>query len=409
MNEINPNYAPWVKKMLVLKLFSPGSGTAWMDHQLLIHRERRGQVLGTLERETITEMRAKWLELALPYLESDSVSPSDKEKLRKDIEALKWAAICLDRLNEYDAQAWSPEAEPLEGDPASGENDEARRGATLEPAGNEKDLELQFAEVVPPHSVTFEVEEQSQPESALPPAAPLSARAQEDSEAPEPSTERDLDGNLFVQNPDGAMRLASFRESAVWLVAQCQAAYDRMERVTDLREVENIVHAQQLANDWAVEIKADQLVRDRLNAILVRSLRRLGQIRAGFRKNGSLKRGKGGKQLFVGLDPNVLRQSDKLARIEEDEDFEKRLSAKLKSGELTRYSTLQDPPAPKTPPESALFYRLMTRISDKFPFYKDGKYVEENGHEWAKCVMGGRREKIRAFAQKLIEALGPES
>lgn len=202
MNEINPQYAPWVKKLLVLKLFSPGSGNAWMDHYLLIHRERKGHMLGSLERDVITEMRTKWSEQALPYLENPSVNERDRAALQKDLEAVKWAGICMDRLSEYDANAWSPE--PLESDPASGENDEAKRGETLEPqmnplipAGTERDPELQFAEVVSqaPQSTQFEVEEQSQPKLALPPAAPLS-RAQ-DSAAPEPST-RELVDPSFI-------------------------------------------------------------------------------------------------------------------------------------------------------------------------------------------------------------------
>jgi hypothetical protein len=404
---MNENYAPWVKKLLVLKLFSAGSGPSWMDHTLLIHRERKGQMVGTLEREVITEMRTRWFEMALPYLDNPSVSDKDRAALRKDLEAVKWAAICLDRLVEYDAGMMPEMPAPLEGDPASGENDEAGRGATLEPAGNQKDLELQFAQVrdQAPQSATFAIEEEGQPQPALPPLAPLS-RAQDSEAPPEPSTEQEL----FAVNSEGAMERITLKQGARWLVDKCQAAYERLEGETSPEVAASVVHAQRLATDWAKEITADQFVRDLLSAILVRSLRRLGQIRADYRKNGNLKRGKGSARLdFGGLDKNTLRQSDKLAKIEEDEYFEQKLIQKLKAGELTKYSTLEDPPAPKEPPKFGLFFRLLKEVSADPISYAEGKYAKENEHEWANIVMGGHREKIRAFFKKGLQLLGPEN
>jgi hypothetical protein len=413
---MNENYANWVKKLLLLNLFSPGSGPSWMDHRFLINRQFQGQTVGTLSREVITELRTQWVEKAASYLEKDEYTDEWKQSLHKDLEAIKWAGICLDRLVDYDANVVSamdpPPRAPLEGDPASQENDEVGRGASLEPAGNLKDVQFEFSQVrdQAPQSAIFTIEEQSQPEPALPPAAPLS-RAQDAGAPPEePSTEQERGATIFTRNPLGDFEPASFVDGAIWLVGQCRAAYDRLEGETNPEVAARVIHAQRLAKSWAEEIKADQVVRDQLNAILVRSLRRLGQIRADYRKNGNLKRGKGGQQLdFGGLDKNTLRQSDKLAKIEEDDYFEQKLIQKLKAGELTKYSTLEDPPAPKAPPQFGLLFRLLKVISDDPVPYAEGKYKEENPHEWANIVMGGHREKIRMFFKKGLELLGPEN
>lgn len=292
MNEINPQYAPWVKKLLVLKLFSPGSGTAWMDHQLLIHRERRGQVLGTLEREVITEMRSKWLELALPYLESENVSAGDREKLRKDIDAVKWAGICLDRLNEYDANAWSPEPEPLEGDPASGENDEARRGETLEPVGNEKDPELQF-----------EVREQSQPKLALPPAAPLS-RAQ-DSEADEPSTREVVD--------------PAFIHTREQFVEACHTVAQRISETENLWEAKRLSGMGEILRALASTMQLGKEFELWGKALRLRAYYRAAQLQQNEQTNG--------EKIF---DERLLRDLKNLP----ENEFEQILAAAVEKGNL---------------------------------------------------------------------------
>lgn len=189
---MNESYSPWVKKLLIAGLYNPGNEPVWADHCLLIHKERRDQLLGSLEREVILEMRDKWIPMAAPYLENPAVSDGDRKKLEKDMHAVKWAGICADRYADYVAQEeWRakqpqdtqdnpfvPDA-PLEGTPASGEDDEARRGPSLEPdfepAGNEKDLELLFNKVTSqaPQGVEFEVSEKEQSEASEPTTADL--------------------------------------------------------------------------------------------------------------------------------------------------------------------------------------------------------------------------------------------
>jgi hypothetical protein len=226
MKEVYPNfdsYAPWVKKLLVLKLFDGGNSRgSWMDHQLLIHRERKGQLVGSLERDVISEMRAKWFEMALPYLESPNVTDQDKTKLRKDVDAIKWAGICLDRLIEHD------ESQPLNGgvppvDTQANPFDAPATEAETEPAGNEKDLDLQFAQLKAQTAPVagFEIGEQSQPEPALPPVAPLSSA--QDSEAEEFST-ADLLDPRFVQTVEDFVHV-------------CQKAGERLDSSESINEV----------------------------------------------------------------------------------------------------------------------------------------------------------------------------
>lgn len=319
MKEAYPNfdsYAPWVKKLLVLKLFDSGRPQgSWMDHQLLIHRERKGQMVGSLERDEITEMRSKWFEMATPYLENPSVSDKDRAALRKDLEAVKWAAICLDRLIDYDAEStlttevakdsqdnpFVPDA-PIEGSPASGENDEARRGETLEP-----NLEMKFAEVAAqaPPVAEFEVSgEQSQQEPAPPPVAPL-ARAQ-DSEARESSTGELVDP-AFIQT----------REQ---FVEACHTVAHRIAETESLWEAKRLSGMGEILRALASTMQLGKEFELYGKALRLRAYYRAAQLQQNKQTNG--------EKIF---DERLLQDLRKIA----EDKFEEVLSQGVEKGNLT--------------------------------------------------------------------------
>jgi hypothetical protein len=144
-------FHPWVKKLLVTVTYGSGGSkgemnSAWMDHTIAVNLKAmptvKGRLVGMLSREEVKEWDQCFERINLDaYLDSDQYSESQKNDLRKDLWARKWAVSMLQRLEDDESdEQWrkdhpEPPPAPLQGDPASGENDEAGRGASLPPAG----------------------------------------------------------------------------------------------------------------------------------------------------------------------------------------------------------------------------------------------------------------------------------
>jgi hypothetical protein len=144
-------FHPWVKKLLVTVTYGSGGSkgemnSAWMDHTIAVNLKAmptvRGRLVGMLSREEVKQWDQCFEKINLDaYLDSDQYSESQKTDLRKDLWARKWAVSMLQRLEDDETdEQWrtdhpEPPLAPLEGDPASGENDEAGRGASLPPTG----------------------------------------------------------------------------------------------------------------------------------------------------------------------------------------------------------------------------------------------------------------------------------
>lgn len=313
-----------------------------MDHVLQVHRERKGMPVGSLDRETITEMSTKWFEMALPYLENPAVADGEKAKLRKDLDAVKWAGICLTRLVEHDELTpltLEPDKKEMQGDPASGENDEAKRGETLESAGNERDLELAFAHVAnqQPQSAEFEIsgEQSQQPEPpAPPPLAPLSSSAQPDSEAEDFST-ADLLDPRFVQTAEDFMHV-------------CEHAGERLNEAQSMSEVARLGNLGEVLRALAGAIGLGKEFELLGKAMRFRAYYKAAQMGA-LREPGRPRNGvEPEPQPFTEYERKIMSWLSHL----EFEDFARILEEAIKDGTLGEKTFKPgSPPKKKAPPE----------------------------------------------------------
>jgi hypothetical protein len=230
-------FHPWVKKLLVTVTYGSGGAkgemnSAWMDHTIAVKLNAmptvKDRLVGSLSREEVKEWDQCFERINLDaYLDSDQYNDAQKTNLRQDLWARKWAVTMLQRLEDDEAdEQWRkdhPEP-PLEGDPASGENDEAGRGASLPPPGVQEltGLKEQLLGGRPP------VEEEGRGEVPTAPRETL-----EDSEQTSQELEPVNEGGLLDPN---------FIKTAEHFLASVDAARLR------LRESDNVSDAQHVSS-----------------------------------------------------------------------------------------------------------------------------------------------------------------
>lgn len=381
----------WVSRSIDLGLCN--ADAPWIGHIVTAlggTPELNNRVVGSFTRAEIENFRARME--GYRFKVSETHNAEFQRRATQDLDALEVAGNTLQELKDHvrrehlrqlelieQPQASAPPMAP----PMPAKPDEE---GEAEEAAEEEDYEKETGD----HMATGIMQASETQESSVPAEVTAELERFNTDLAP-----------LLVQRQSGLSR-ASFGESSAWLVQQCQSSYERLREQTDVNQITNEIHAQKLATEWASEIGLELEHRDKIDRNLIRSVRRLGQVRAFYRKNGQLKRGKAGKGLFVQLDKHLLQQSDKLAKIEDDDDFETRLKAK-RPGELTKYSTLENTPPPKEQPESNSLYRTFSRICKNPVYYAEGRYKEENSAAWAD--LRGHHSEIRSFAIKLIEFL----
>jgi hypothetical protein len=102
-------YEAWVKKMLVLGLYSPGGGPngmnkAWMDHPLGMVKEYKGQLLGSLARNQIAWLFDTWSPQGAKALQNPKIAEESKKVVESDMAWIRQAHMCLDRLAQKEAE-----------------------------------------------------------------------------------------------------------------------------------------------------------------------------------------------------------------------------------------------------------------------------------------------------------------
>jgi len=363
---------------------------SWEDHVIKAVKGKIGRTVGGLNASELVGLRP-WYNQALAILDSIE-NEKLKTQLDLDLKAIKWAYITMDRGEPVgDARFNQPTKQPdvprgTIGLFSDQEEKEKERGITADPAPIK--------------------EETTATETNVPEATAPVAKVNDGLLAP-------------IWNSQ-------------WFAEQLTAVRTRFEKAESLFEFQESLdraHVVAKAAEAAARMGAAHRCVSEAQGELYRGAAYLHEFFKKARSNGELKQGKGRPRKGalektmgeLGIERDDLEREALVGKFIDKyglDRFQETLMESIKTGTLNGKVFAVEEKNSRSPGNSDTsskqkdifadqFFALAKLVRENPTYYASGQYaIGQNEHNWAEVMMGGSREMMRSFAQKLLQLLG---